>query len=437
MDSKVQKSVEDQNLKSKAGYSTSLNLTSVPATDISTVSCFLEKCYPSFTPVSDYNVLEFNIPASSLYYTQLNDSYLYLRLRCVDKDNKVLGTASKCAPTNGIFSALFSNIELQLNGVNITNGSNMYSYAAHIQRLLSCDESSKNKLLTEHYYPESSETDVSASSDTYKALLKLNKDHVFECYSKIYSGLFNCDRLISPNISIKIRMRLSNPSFYLLDDDPASGQAYTNKIQVLDSFLDLKRQIINSRVSGMHEQIWNKGQAFKFPITDFDCTSFTVPTGSLTFTSESLFSFLPNVLVLGLVSSKAFTGTPSKSPFRFNHFSLNSASALVNSEQYYFVDPKLNIDEKQFLRTYRHLLNINDGEKENTNISIDQFTKQGLCLIPLVYHSNQASKFKLEKESSIKIQLSFKTATTDAINAIIFYSFPKLISVSKTQVYVQ
>lgn len=437
MDSKAQKLVEDGAIKSQAAFTSALNLSAVPYVDVSSIQSHYEKCFPQYS-VNETNCLEFYISPSSVFYTQLNDTYLYLRLRIVDEKNDVVASSSTTCPVNGIFSALFSSMDIQINNVSLSGGSNMYAYSSHIQRLLSSDLDSLNtKMVTECYFGETSETDVLATSGTYKALHQLQKDAVFETYSKIYHGLFNCERLIAPQTAIRIRFRIGNPNFYLLGTDPSTSTTFKHRIQISDAFLDLKRHVINSRIMSMHETLFNKGSAFKYPYLDFDAMSFSITSGTLTFTSENLFSSVPEILVLGLVDSKSFNGLPSLSPFRFKPYDLASACALVDGESISLSDPKMNVAEKMIMRQYRHLVNIKSNQGGSNAITLDEFKRFGCFLLPLLNNnSGRSDRFSIEKTANVKIQLQFKTSTLSNINAIVFYAYPKILSVSKTQVFI-
>lgn len=437
MDSKAQKSVEDGAIKSQAAFTSALNLSAVPYIDVSSIQSHYEKCFPQYSP-NETNCLEFYIPPSSVFYTQLNDTYLYLRLRIVDASNNVVATTSTTCPVNGIFSAIFSSMDIQINNVSCSGGSNMYAYSSHIQRLISSDLDTLNtKMISECYFGETSETDVLPTSETYKALHQLQKDKVFETYSKIYHGLFMSERFVAPQTGIRIKFRIANPKFYLLGTDPSTSTTFEHRIQVMEAFLDLKRHIVNSRIMSMHETLYNKGSAFKYPYLDYDAISFSITSGTLTFTSENLFSSVPEMLILGLVDGKSFNGLPSLSPFRFKHYNLASACALVDGESVNFSDPKMDVSEKMLMRQYRHLVNIKCSQGKSNAITLDEFKRFGCFLLPLINNNNgRSDRFSIEKTSNVKVQLQFKTSTAANINAILYYAYPKVLSVSKTQVFI-
>lgn len=111
------------------------------------------------------------------------------------------------------------------------------------------------------------------------------------------------------------------------------------------------------------------------------------------------------MVVLGLVESTAFTGTPSKSPIRFNHNSISSTALNVNGEEYYFTDMKMDVNQHMYYRVFRHLLNIRNSKGEVPNITLNEFTKYGLFLLPLQYYNNKGDRTQLEKEGIVKVQV--------------------------------
>lgn len=111
------------------------------------------------------------------------------------------------------------------------------------------------------------------------------------------------------------------------------------------------------------------------------------------------------MVVLGLVESTAFTGTPSKSPIRFNHNSISSTTLNVNGEEYYFTDMKMDVNQHMYYCVFRHLLNIRNSKGKVPNITLNEFTKYGLFLLQLQYYNNKGDRNQLEKEGIVKVQV--------------------------------
>lgn len=254
-----QKNLEEQALKSSPTFSTSLNLGHMPSTDISIVQEHFEQIYPVFN-ISDSPILEFYIPGSSTHYTDLSNIFLAIRAKCTNKDGTKLATDSATCPANTPFSTMFQNLEVLIQNVGTCSGSGNYAYTAMIEKIINNNLQSVNtKMRTEHMYRETSATAVDALNNAYVNLKKIAQGGDWECYSVISHPLFSQIRMLPPNISVRIRLRRSPNTFCMLSTLPAGNAAFTDQLVIIDSFLDVKRVVVNSKIQQMHESILSKG----------------------------------------------------------------------------------------------------------------------------------------------------------------------------------
>ena len=88
--------------------------------------------YKPLAPVSQGD-LEFSIPASSDTYIDPN-IYLYVRCKLVQEDGTDFkDETDKTAVVNNLLHSLFSQCNVQLNGVPITQASDLYNYRAYLE----------------------------------------------------------------------------------------------------------------------------------------------------------------------------------------------------------------------------------------------------------------------------------------------------------------
>lgn len=85
--------------------------------------------------------------------------------------------------------------------------------------------------------------------------------------------------------------------------------------------------------------------------------------------------------MFGLVTSKAYQGTTTANPFRFQHFNMNSVSLVVNSKNYPAIRYQPDFAGGKFAREYRGFTDaigvgfLNQG----CLVEPDRF-KDGACL---------------------------------------------------------
>lgn len=431
--------MEEQQLKSAPSFHSSLNLTTLPPTDISIVQSHVEDQYPIYSPKGAGTPLEFFIPPSSSHYIDLNNTQLYLRCKLTTSGGAAVGTNTKTIPANFPFASLFSNLDIMINNVNITSSSNNYPYAAYINRVLSNGMDAKGtKYSAELLLKEDKANPISETSESFKTL-KAARDE-FEVIGKIAHGMFNQSRMLPPSTSLRIKLRRAPNTFSICGTDPATGTSFTEIITIEAAILKVKKVVINRRVQEIHENALASGEKLEYPFKDFDAISYSIPKGSINHVSETLhMGVAPDAVVVGLVDSKAYSGTPSKSPFSFKHFNLSSISVLLDGEPQVFKEIRMNVDKKQFIHAYSQLFTLLPPNEGGNGITPTDFAENGLCL--LAFDLNNAvreNRFALNKSGSLKIHCTFSSSLDDPVNVICYMVNSKLLQIdSQNSVYLQ
>ncbi len=431
--------MEDQQLKSAPSFHSSLNLTSLPPTDISIVQSHIEDVYPVFSVKGQDTPLEFFIPPSSSHYLDLNSTQLYLRCKVRTKTNTQPLPESKTVPANFPFASLFSNLDIMVNNVNITSSSNNYPYAAFVNRVLSNGLDAKStKYNAELLLKESGTNPIDDNSSSFVTLKAARNE--FEVIGKIAHGFFDQTRMLPPSTSLRIKLRRSPNTFNLCGTDPATGFSFTDVIEIEEAVLKCKKVVIHRRVREIHESALASGLRLEYPYKDYDVLSYSIPSGTINHVSETIhMGEAPDAVVVGLVDSKAYSGTPSKSPYSFQPFNLSSVSVLLDGEPQVFKEIRLNVDKKQFLHAYSQLFTLLPANEGGNGISPKDFSDNGLCL--LVFDLNNAvreNRFVLNKKGSLKIHCTFSSSLDQSVNVVCYLVNSKLLQIDgQNSVYLQ
>lgn len=465
MERTAQKNAEEKQLSTSATFNASYNLTSLPVSDISNLSERYETIYPSFPVSESSEVLEFQLPVSSTHYTNLSKSFLYLRVKVVKNDGTELINNSKTAPVNLLFSSLFRSLDIFINNVNLTASDNNYGYTSYFQRMLTSTKTDKEtKLQSELFFPSSSSNSISESNNMYKNLLKAAKNDI-EMYSVINHALFEQKRQFPPGINIKLRFRLNSPLFYLITETlrtTTSGGAssgvqsggiaggapstvttittpFTDKCILLETYIDLHRSISNSKIQNHHESLLSRGSKIHYPLKNRNCLSYVIQSGSITHVSETLLNKKPTFACISLIDTKGFNGSENIDPFGFYDCNLISASMLVNGEKNLFSNPKFSVPDKQYMKYYRQLFNIMNKNNETMNISVEDFTTNGMFIIPLHFNDDsfKTDRTTVPEDCTIKVSLTFKEATEKNYSVLFFYCYDQLLSIDKQHVFLE
>lgn len=275
-----------------------------------------------------------------------------------------------------------------------------------------------------------STNDAVDNSNNVYATLKGLRDS-FEVEGKIAHGLLQQERMFPPNTNIRIKLRRAPNTFSMLGDDPTTGNTFTDLIVIEEAVFRCKRVIVNQRIMKMHEQQLQEGMLLSYPYKDFDCLTYSIPSGSVNHISETLqMGDCPDAVVIGLVDSTAYSGIPSKSPLRFNHDNLASVSVLLDGEPQVFKDITLNVGSKKLVNAYSQLFSILPPSQGGNYITPDDFSKHGLCLI--VFDLNNAvreNRFSLNKKGSLKIKCTFSVGLTSNTNVICYLVNSRLLQI--------
>ena len=102
---------------STQAFRSAVNLFSLPETDVSTVKSGEYQPFFSQTSLKEsFNPVEFVISTESSSYLDLLHSPLAITARIVRQDGSPCLATDKVAPCSLFFQAMFSNIEVYLNG---------------------------------------------------------------------------------------------------------------------------------------------------------------------------------------------------------------------------------------------------------------------------------------------------------------------------------
>ncbi len=99
-----------------------------------------ETCYINYYPLVDPSgsngPIEFFIPGNMMYFLDLKDSSLGVKVRVRKDGNTALVEADVLGPINNWLHSLFSDITLTMNDTVVEGGTHLYPYKAYLTNLL-------------------------------------------------------------------------------------------------------------------------------------------------------------------------------------------------------------------------------------------------------------------------------------------------------------
>ena len=256
---------------------------------------------------------------------------------------------SNVAPVNNFLHSLFRQVDVYLNGKQVTPAMGTYAYRSYIETLLNYDVSAKQSQFSSAlYYKDtpgqmdkagalaSSKTlnykNASDNNDSDKLYVPesgnvgfakrhqfIKNGNRFVLSGPIFSDIFMTDRLLLNMMDLKVVLNRSSDAFSLMeignDSDPI-----VPKVQLTDVVLKIRKVKVDQSVSDGVERMLKQTPAL-YPIRRVECKILTIPANLPNVRQDNIFSgIIPNSFVVGLVHVDASTGEYDKNPYNFQHF---------------------------------------------------------------------------------------------------------------------
>ena len=473
---------------SKRCEKSEVDLFSIPPTQLS-----LEKGrWIDYRPLSSVQ----NNDSAITFVIAGTDEYLDLSKTILVVEGKVhpgtggnldTGQAS-VAPVNNFLHSLFRQVDVYLNGKQVTPAMGTYAYRSYLETLLNYDVSAKESQLSSAMYykdtagkmdeagslpssktityvkgtysPNSRETsdasgDINPTNDEKEEVSisvpgtgnqGFAKRHKFIENSKkftlsgpIFTDVFMSDRLLINMLDLKVVLNRSYNEFCMMDINKSSK--VNPKVELTDVVLKIRKVKVDQAIRDSTEVLLKQTPAI-YPIRRVVCKALSIAPGLPNVRQDNIFSGLvPTSFVFGLVDSNAYTGEYSKNPFNFKHYDVSTITLSVNGEEIPFKQLRLkfptttNIRDKSvdFLQAYNTLFSGTGKMFSNMGLDITRdeyphgFTLFAFDLTPDM--CNTADYFNTVQRGTLSVDITFENDTPEAISMVCYSDFENIIRI--------
>ncbi len=246
-----------------------LDIFSAPANQVAILRHYCE----DVRPVSQFHgqlPLEFDTNLQGDVYIDLRKSKLFLKVRILKLDGNNLAESENVAPVNLLFHALFNQIDIYMNGAQVSTTGSLYPYTAFFHNMLNHGERDKRSFLTEQLcYPDSpGYFDATMPNGGNAGLYDR-----FQLTKRFASGpmvglplndILTIDRYLLNGIRLRIVMNRTPARFCLMcpaDDGP---DIIGYQVRIEDAYLRLCKLKINPAIIVAHNKLLNTATA-KYP----------------------------------------------------------------------------------------------------------------------------------------------------------------------------
>ena len=412
-------------------------------------------------------------------YIDLSKTILTVTGKIVKDNESVLDGADQTnvAPVNNFLHSLFKQVDVYLNGKQVTPAMGTYPYRAYIETLLNYDASAKESQFSSAlYYKDTAthmdETGSLPSSQTinYKNVSGQNaslKNYIpgtgnqgfakrskfiqnskqFVLSGPIFADIFMTDRLLLNMMDLRVVLNRSSNTFCLMDLSDKDNPAVKPKVQLSHVELKIRKVKLDQAVSDGIERMLKQTPAL-YPIRRVECKILTVPANLPSTRQDNIFSgIIPKTFVVGFVTAKAAGGSYGQNPYNFAHFGVTSLSLTANGEEIPFKQLTLKYpkkangeidttggedDDLDFDEAYNTLFSGTGKIYSNAGLDIDRddypggFALYAFDLTPDMCKSSQY--FNTVQRGSLSLALTFK-AHKDPLALVCYGDFENVIRI--------
>lgn len=390
--------------------------------------------YKPLSSLTDESPIEFVVPGHGDEYVDLSQTLIAVKVKILQENGNVLdATCDKVGPVNYFLHALFSQVDVYFNQKLVSVNGNTYPYRAYIETLLNYDDAAKKTHQSSALWVNDTAGQMDKSEDENAGLKERRRyftdSHAVDMMGHIHGDVFHQGKYLLNGVELKIKFTRSRDNFSLMSK---SGF----KINVMEASLMVRRVKINPTVLIEHAKMLDTCTA-KYPITRVDVKAFTIPSDVLGKTLDNVYlGQLPKRIVVGLVSNNAFNGSFKHNPFNFDHYSVNFLALYVDGQQVPTKALQPDYTNQQlYIGCYNTLFSGCGIHNKNLGNGISRsMYPHGYCLYAFDLTSDLAATshhWNLVRRGSLRIEIKFGVALTEAVNCIVFGEFCNVIEVDK------
>lgn len=390
--------------------------------------------YPLISPSGNDAPIEFYVPGNMLYYLDLSDTSLGVKVKVTKEDGTNLAEADSVAPANNWLHTLFSDITLVMNDTTIEGGSHLYPYKAYLTNLLLYGHQAKKmQLQTSGWAKDQSghfNDAVNTGFVTRKSWIRESNVHTLE--GPLLLDMFMQNKLLLNQVDLRLRLTRTAPKFNLI----SLGNPTVNaKVNIDSVYLKMKQvQVAPDRARQIETGLALQNAIY--PIQRTEMYTYTIPQGIRSHVRENLFhNRRPKLLILGMVTNEDFNGTYGRNPFRFPHLGLNYIGLYIDGKPIPQIPYQPNFTTHDCVDLYRNLYRAVDMLNGDGDIDItkNDFVN-GNTLYTFVLSPDGRTGGAVGQplvNGNIRIELKFTNALAAPINVLCMAVYDDEVQISR------
>lgn len=419
---------------SGSASSSALSLFALPPTNVAFLSSGHREYLP-LNPITD-EPYTFRVYTDNLW-VDLSRTYLQIEFHCEKREDtedawtKIPNGNATIAPIEMVGRTFIRQLKVQVGNEEVYDSGTLYPYRAYIAEELSTPVAAKESLAASSGYSNTKVwNDKADKGFAHRAALIANSQTV-QLMSRLDFDLANQPLLLLNNTSLMFTIYRATDDFLMeyRDDKPGRARLVIDSLKLFVRTVEVQPSL-NLQV---YKTLETKPVQYALRKTEIRSCYLTV--GRTEF-DHSLFSgVVPRRLTLGMVSSKAFTGTLATSPFNFRPFNVRELVVTAGGQQYPATAYRMDFTAKKCMRPYLDLydaLGAHRTSAQTPGISFERWLSGWtFFIVTLSAGGEEMGGFELVRGGTTSIHLTFSTALTEAVELIALGEFDSVLSIDR------
>ena len=316
---------------------------------------------------------------------------------------------------NNAMHSLFSQVELYLNGSLISDSNNTYHHRVLIETELTNQDSKSTWAACQGYAYNPDPDDKRRTTEWYANRLKqtLAADYRMHFYGTLYVDFFTCERLLLPEVNMRIKLCRSSSEFSLMGQGDDAKKKFTAVVEKASIFV--RKVTLTESVKLSIERALLKAPA-RYPYIESLCKSFIIQSGQNSFVKESIFGTEPiRRLTVCMIANSKFRGSLPTDPFHYIKFGLTRLEISRGNALPIAGTP---VDTRNNTRLYHNTLTALGFKNGGNGIELDDCDDHFMLTFDLTSSQEASKSLTLFPEltgAPITLKLSFNPALPEAV----------------------
>jgi len=415
----------------------------LPSTDVSVLSQSYEKIFPINSVVGNQTQTpcEFIIPESQ-QYLDLGNCYIVVSGSIKKKGGGAIPAGAQIAPCNNFGHAIWSSLEVFVNGISITRNTSNYGHISNILRMFGTNEELKStRYLTELYKPDTGEPNTFSDTNTgfayRKAIAKESK--TFEVITKLNQGLFISGKYLRPSSTLKVRLMRSSPETSI-DAAPATATApFTSvEFQIEECYMIIKRLVVNPTIQEGQDNLLAR-EKLLYSYVDTHMLSYSISNGTQVHQSEILqLGELPIMVCVCLQKSTTYHGDFHKSTYCYTPEGLKSLTLTCDGEDLAYKEIEIDLDKQKYMWPYIQSFMGLSAYSDSHGITPQQFVQNSFVVVLNLLNGSRFNRFQLTRSGALRLELKFKESLSENVNVLVLLQNNRILGIDRNNsIYLQ